>query len=72
MSHKTTYAEYLNLVVRAIEENPRWRRGQAAFNVLYELRPDLSERVRATPLDPFHQDTVAYWDWVEAHWEDKP
>jgi hypothetical protein len=35
-----------------------WRTGQAYFNVLWDNRPDLSERVRATVLDPFHDDTV--------------
>lgn len=35
-------------------QNPEQRWGQAAFNVLYTHRRDLSEQIRATDLDPFH------------------
>ena len=31
-----------------------WRFGQAAFNVLAEVRPDLAEQVRGTQRDPFY------------------
>jgi hypothetical protein len=35
------------------------RLGQWAFNLLVDERPDLSEQVRATPLDPFFVDTLS-------------
>lgn len=46
------------------------RAGQAAFNALYECRPDLSEKIRGRDLDPFHLDArlPAFWEWVEANW----
>ena len=46
------------------------RKGQSAFNLLCSLRPDLSEQVRATPLDPFYQDEIlpAFFSWVKEHW----
>lgn len=36
--------------------NPEIRRGQAAFNRLAELRPDIAERIRGTEADPFGDD----------------
>lgn len=52
-----TFDEYLEAVRAALKEQPRWRTGQAHFNVLYEQRSDLSEPIRSTMLDPFHDDT---------------
>ena len=41
----------------AIANRPEnWREGQAAFNRLYELVPGWADRVRGTPVDPFHID----------------
>ena len=33
-----------------------WREGQAAFNALHEVDPDLANDLRATRLDPFYRD----------------
>lgn len=33
------------------------RKGQAFFNELLVVRPDLADKVRGTPLDPFYQDS---------------
>lgn len=40
-------------------ESDGMRFGQVYFNLLHTLRPDLSEQLRATPLDPFHRDKVS-------------
>lgn len=47
------------------------RRGQWAFNLLYELRPDLARRVVGTPLDPFHNDyrLPTFFGWVGNNWD---
>jgi hypothetical protein len=48
-----------------------WREGQTAFNLLYILRPDLSEQIRGdVQLDPFYVDgkLPAFWAWVEQEW----
>lgn len=37
-------------------QNPKWRSGQALFNALLEVRPELAEQIRATIMDPFYQD----------------
>ena len=52
----------------------RWRIGQALFNKLWELRPDLSEQIRGTDKDPFHavSPTDPRYDaaikFIEANW----
>ena len=35
------------------------RYGQLYFNMLHELRPDVANKIRATPLDPFFYDDVS-------------
>jgi hypothetical protein len=49
------------------------RLGQAAFNILIDVRPDLAERVRGkVTLDPFYKDAnlPAFLEWVASHWAD--
>lgn len=45
---------YWQRVAEAMRDYPNWRFGQAAFNVLSALRPDLSEPIRGQASDPFH------------------
>lgn len=49
-----------------------WRWGQCLFNGLAHFRPDLSEQLRATELDPFHHEKnelpSEFWDWLATHW----
>lgn len=40
--------------VKSRQTKFRERYGQAAFNHLVRVRPDLAEQVRATPKDPFY------------------
>lgn len=70
-----TYDEYLLLVEQAAVDNPEWRGGQAAVNVLAVVRPDLSEALRGrSGLDPFYVDAnlPRFWEWVDAHWTPEP
>ena len=62
------YADYLARVNDEAERTAR--RGQRAFNVLRDMRPDLAERVRSTGVDPFYEDSrlPAFLAWVEANW----
>lgn len=50
------------------------RPGQWAFNLLMEVRPDLAGRVRASPVDPFHNDRClpAFYAWVGKEWDAEP
>lgn len=62
--------------VRLEAKDRGWRIGQALFNVLMEVRPDLSARMRATSFDPFFADSPkdhryeAAIKFIEAHWGD--
>ena len=33
---------------------PSWRKGQAYFNYLYQLHPDVANEIRGTEYDPFY------------------
>lgn len=72
-----TFEDYKLAVEAAHRSNPGWRLGQAAFNVLRENRPDLSEQIRATKLDPFHSTDLTsilpkFYEWAEQHWSEHP
>ena len=53
-----TYDEFVSLVV-SYRRGTNLRKGQAYFNVLSDVRPDLSEQIRGTALDPYYKDYVA-------------
>ena len=36
---------------------PNERKGQAAFNLLYEVRKELADEIRGTDNDPFYDDS---------------
>jgi hypothetical protein len=60
---------YFVAVAKAQAKYPQWRFGQALFNVLAEARPDLSEPIRGTKLDPFHGINVdGFLEYVEREW----
>lgn len=50
------------------------RRGQHAYNMLYDIRPDLARRINGTEFDPFYMDSKlpAFELWLYQHWEDDP
>ena len=60
---------YWKKVLEAHRSNPNWRYGQAAFNVLAEVRPDLSEQIRGETnpkngKDPFYIQTTQCPNWL--------
>lgn len=63
-----TYDQYVQLC--AVEHDADLRSGQWAFNVLYQIRPDLADAVRTTVRDPFYQDSKlpAFHEWVRMAW----
>lgn len=65
-----TIDDFTAVVAGYIHLNPNQRYGQALFNALHQERPDLSERIRATPLDPFYLDELIShtWDWILENW----
>jgi hypothetical protein len=66
-----TYAEFVTKVSTTFVAEPLWRLGQTAFNVLYEVAPDLADEIRATELDPFYLDDrlPAFYQWVRGRLE---
>jgi hypothetical protein len=70
---KMTYDEFVSEVV-TYRIATRQRQGQAYFNVLCENRPDLSEQIRGTPLDPFYKDFVPgdCIAFVKSRWDVRP
>ena len=54
-----TFEEYLRAVGREQTLHPEWRWGQTLFNVLCEYRPEIAEKLRGGPIDPFHRNEVS-------------
>ena len=48
------------------------RAGQAQFNLLVKVRPDLAEMVRGSDFDPFHRDErlPEFYGFLARHWND--
>lgn len=67
-----TFQEFRDFIDDASKRPQGWRYGQAAFNGLMSVRPALAELVRATSLDPFHDDekVPVFYRWCEANWND--
>ena len=42
------------LADEAMKEHPEWRKGQAFFNVLYTLFPDVANEIRGSSVDMFY------------------
>jgi hypothetical protein len=72
-----TKDQYWQRVEQAIRDHPEWRTGQAAFNVLFTHRRDLSEQIRGTDLDPFYvrdrhfvrEIPAEFRKWITEHWD---
>lgn len=54
-----TFADFLALATRTFDEKADLRYGQHWFNTLYEVRPDIANKVRGSIFDPFHRDIVS-------------
>ncbi len=65
MSTDLSLHQFYAGIKERISKNPNERYGQAAFNYLCEVRPDLSERVRTTVMDPFYIRTTDDPRWVK-------
>lgn len=51
-----SYDDYLELVKQATHDHPSWRYGQALFNVLWGIKPELCNLARDEGYDPFYAD----------------
>lgn len=70
----TDFSEYAAAVRAAVKVHPEWRRGQAYFNTLVEVRPDIAEKVRGTVVDCFYQDRLipGFLNVVAGLWDNEP
>lgn len=67
----TTFYEFCQITVaERLEQHPAERIGQAAFNALHAIRPDLSERIRGGEADPFHNDQrlTIFYKFLQENW----
>lgn len=55
-----TYDDYLESVIIGSVQYKSWRVGQVAFNMLSSYRPDIAERLRGGPHDPFYVDHLPH------------
>lgn len=55
-----TYKEFEESFLKEVLNNkPEYiRKGQALFNYLYEVNPDIANEIRATAMDCFHNDRL--------------
>jgi hypothetical protein len=64
-----TFIEYLT-AVQERQERTGERLGQAYFNVLTYVRPDLADKIRGGHLDPFYRDKLIneFLNAVSVNW----
>lgn len=67
---RRSYEDYIRTVIAACTANPSWRYGQAYFNTLCDVAPELAEEIRGRDLDPFHRDEVlpSFLVWLQLVW----
>lgn len=68
----TNFMKYMQLSYKNMRMMG-WREGQALFNTLYDIRPSLADRTRATDIDPFFKDSniAAFLQFVIERWENE-
>jgi len=66
-----TVKKYIILSYRAHEKYSQWRLGQAFYNTLFAVRPDLARQVTGKcMLDPFYKDSCipAFISFIKENW----
>lgn len=61
-------SEFYVVVSKRQQTNKYERYGQALFNALDQIRPDLAARIVATDLDPFYRSDSKGMDSALANW----
>lgn len=68
-----TFVDFVNAVDHYLTNGaPKsWRAGQAAFNLLRQVRPDLSDLIAGSEFDPFYLNAhlPAFYSYLARHWE---
>ncbi len=66
------YNNLVSLLVAGVASKPKeWRYGQYYFNALHNVHPDLANKIRTTPADPFYNDDIlpAFWQAIAEHFK---
>lgn len=65
-----TFSQFIRYVPRMERVHPEWRKGQAAFNTLWDWRRDLAVVLVDSTVDPYHHDSrlPEFYAWVGEHW----
>lgn len=66
-----TFGDFVSAVAKYRGECPKdWRTGQAAFNLLSRVRPEIAFLVQGSEFDPFQDDARLsdFYDFVMRHW----
>lgn len=66
-----TFSQFFgDFLAVSVNRPPHIRLGQHFYNYLRFVRPDLSDGIVGTPLDPFYKEDVpaATLDFVEQNW----
>lgn len=77
MKEETTYLSFNDFLAdasityeRMKSSGMQYRYGQVYFNLLFQHRPDISEKIRGTAIDPFYKEIVSSvtHSFVEKSW----
>lgn len=65
------YEDFVTVAEYEYRKYPHYRRGQAYFNTLYDMKPELANSIRGGHYDPFYRDEVlpTFLGQVEDLWE---
>ncbi len=71
ISTNINYEEFLVVVDKYEKAVSDWRSGQAYFNILTSVRPQLAEMIRGTIHDPYHKDSVSEQthQYIKSKWD---
>ena len=70
MDEKINILEFTIKWTKARIDNPNWRSGQACFNTLNNMYPNLANRIRMTELDMYYWNNdnpkwTMFWEWID-------
>lgn len=66
-----TYIDFcIKSLKYAIDNRGKQRFGQAVFNYLDSVRPDIAEKLCGSDIDCFHKNSVPddVWAFINSHW----
>ena len=67
------WKEFFDLFYKVFEDNPQLRLGQAYYNVLFDIDPELAREINGTECDPFYRDDLipAFLEKLGEKWKNE-